>query len=53
MIIKTRKYIFITKYFTWADFPLEVVWGNTVFEVFSVIMALRNNLVNPRLQTGR
>lgn len=42
----------ITKYFILTDFPLEVAWGNTVFEVFSVIMALWNNLVNSKLQTG-
>lgn len=52
MIIKTCKYILLRSILHEQDFPLEVVWGNTVFEVFSVIMTLQNNLVNPKFQTG-
>lgn len=52
MIIKTCKCILLPSILHEQDFPLEVVWGNTVFEVFSVIMALQNNLVNPKVHTG-
>lgn len=52
MIIKTCKYILLPSILHEQDFPLEVVWGNIVFEVFPVIMAFQNNLVNPKLQTG-